>query len=115
MTLLEIVCSVLVVSGTLFMLIAGIGILRLPDFYIRNSAVTKAATLGAFLILLGIGIYLNSLVIFIEILAIIYFILLISPTAAHIIARASLRNRTPFWHKTNLKSMDNPPTTKDED
>lgn len=106
MTFLEILCSILVVAGTLFMVIAGVGLLKFPDFYIRNSAVSKASTLGSFLILLGVGIYFNSLVIFLEIIAIIYFILLISPTAAHVISNSALRNKIPFWYKTNLKAIE---------
>lgn len=114
MTFLEVFCSILVITGTLFMFIACVGILRFPDFYIRNSAVSKASTLGAFLILLGVGIYFDSLIIFLEIIAIIYFILLISPTAAYIIARSALKNKVPFWYKTNLKALDDPHKIVDE-
>jgi len=115
MTFLEVLCSILVITGSLFMFIACVGILRFPDFYIRNSAVSKASTLGVFLILLGVGIYFDSLVIFLEIIAIIYFILLISPTGAYIIARSALKNKVPFWYKTNLKDLDDPHEIVDED
>jgi len=88
------------------MVISAIGLIRLPDFYIRNSASTKATTLGLGLILLGIGIYFNRFQVFMEITAILYFILLISPLAAHITARAAYKTKVPFWDKTNLKEME---------
>ena len=51
----------LILVGTLLMVISAIGIIRLPDFYLRMSAITKAATLGLFLLLIGLAIYFNSL------------------------------------------------------
>lgn len=101
-----ILSSVLILMGTVFMIISAIGLIRLPDFYIRNSASTKATTLGLGLILLGIGIYFNRFQVFMEITAILFFILLISPLAAHIIARAAYKTKVPFWEKTNLKEME---------
>ncbi|MFB6249755.1 MAG: cation:proton antiporter, partial [Salinibacter sp.] len=38
--------GLLMLVGTGFMLIAAIGLLRLPDLYTRMHAVTKAGTLG---------------------------------------------------------------------
>jgi multicomponent Na+:H+ antiporter subunit G len=101
----EIVCSLLVLSGSFFMLVSSIGIIRLPDFYIRNSASTKAVILGLTLILVGVGIFFNKILIFLEIIAILFFISLIMPLAAHIIARAACKNHVPFWRKTNLKEL----------
>lgn len=103
---IEILSSILILMGTAFMIISAIGLIRLPDFYIRNSASTKATTLGLGLILLGIGIYFNRFQVFMEITAILLFILLISPLAAHIIARAAYKTQVPFWDKTNLKEME---------
>lgn len=103
---IEILSSALILLGTVFMIISAIGLIRLPDFYIRNSASTKATTLGLGLILLGIGIYFNRFQVFMEITAILFFILLISPLAAHIIARAAYKTKVPFWKKTNLKEME---------
>ena len=104
---IEILCSVMILTGVLFMLISSIGIIRLPDFYIRNSASTKAVVLGLALILFGVGIYYNNIMIFLEVIAILFFISLIMPLAAHIIARAAYKNKVPFWKNTILKDMKN--------
>jgi multicomponent Na+:H+ antiporter subunit G len=85
--------------GVLFMLIAGIGIIRLPDFYIRMSAITKAGTMGVGFIVLGISIHFNDLTIAIKSFVIVSFMLLTSPVAAHIISRAAYRENVPFWKK----------------
>lgn len=112
---IEIVCSVLILLGSLFMLISSIGIIRLPDFYIRNSASTKAVILGLALILFGVGIYYNNILIFLEVIAILFFISLIMPLSAHIIARAACKNKVPFWENTILKEMRGYKVNDDED
>lgn len=102
----EIISSVLIILGVLFMLIAAIGLIRLNDFYIRNSASTKATTLGLGLILLGIAIYFNEIEVFLELGTIICFILIIAPLAAHVMARAAYITGIPFWKDTNLDEAD---------
>ncbi len=97
---LEITSSILIIAGVAFMIISVVGIIRLPDFYIRMSAITKASTLGIGLILLGIGIYFNEPLLAGKVLIIIMFILLTSPVSAHIIARAAFMDRVPLWKKT---------------
>lgn len=102
----EIISALLILLGAIFMLISSIGMIRLPDFYIRNSASTKAVVLGVSLILLGVGIHYDDILIFIEIFAIIFFIYLISPLAAHIVSRAAIITKVEFWKKTNLDDLD---------
>lgn len=101
----EIASSCLILLGVVFMLISSIGILRLPDFYIRMSAITKGATLGVGLILLGMAIYFNQADIFFKVFIIITFIFITAPVAAHVIARTAVHNRVPFWKETNLQAF----------
>ncbi|MBD1396072.1 monovalent cation/H(+) antiporter subunit G [Pontibacter sp. JH31] len=98
----EIISSVFIIIGVMFMLIATIGLLRFPDFYIRMSAITKGATLGLGLILTGMGIYFNEPDMFLKVALIISFTFITSPVAAHVIGRTAVRNKIPFWPKTNL-------------
>ncbi|NJO06812.1 MAG: Na+/H+ antiporter subunit G, partial [Chloroflexaceae bacterium] len=44
---MNIICALLMLIGSIFMLISSLGIVRLPDMYMRMSATSKAATLGA--------------------------------------------------------------------
>ena len=103
--LFEILASLFVLAGVLFMLIAAVGIVRFPDFYIRMAVVTKAGTLGIGSILLGIIINYNETSILIKCFFIILFILLSSPVAAHIIGKTAALSKIPFWYKTNLKEF----------
>lgn len=102
---LEIITSALVLIGAAFMLVSAIGILRLPDFYIRMSAITKAGTLGVGFIVFGIGLHFNEIDVFIKAVSIILFILLTSPVAAHVIAQAAAKSGVPFWKKTDLEDF----------
>ena len=102
----EIISCVLILMGVIFMFIATIGLLRFPDFYIRMSAITKGATLGVGLILLGLGIYFNQPDIMLKVLAIITFTFITAPVAAHVIGRTAVRNKSPFWSKTNLTEFE---------
>ena len=61
------------------------------------SAITKAATLGLFLLLIGLAIYFNSLGLTIKSVVIIIFILLTNPAGAHAIARAAYMKDTKLW------------------
>jgi multicomponent Na+:H+ antiporter subunit G len=49
----------LVLTGSLFMLLSGIGVLRFRDVLVRMHALTKASTLGVLLVLLGAAIALE--------------------------------------------------------
>ena len=49
----NIAAALLLILGSLFSLVAALGMLRLPDTVIRMHAATKAGTLGAGLILIA--------------------------------------------------------------
>jgi multicomponent Na+:H+ antiporter subunit G len=93
----EIISTVFIIAGAIFIMIAALGILRLPDFYVRMSAITKAGTMGVGLIAVGIAIYFNDLSIATKVFVIISFMFITAPVAAHIIARAAYRQGIPFW------------------
>ena len=86
--------------GALFLLLAGIGILRLPDLFCRASATTKAATLGVGCLLLASALHFGDLRVTTRVTATIAFLLLTAPVAAHMIARAAYRRGTPLWSGT---------------
>ena len=81
----------LLVLGSLFMLLAGVGLLRLPDLFLRMSATAKAATLGAALTALGAGRHGGEAAIVGRAIVIVVFLVLTAPVAAHMIGRAGYR------------------------
>jgi len=96
----EILVMVLMISGALFMFLAGVGLLRMPDLFLRMSSTSKAGTLGAGLILLGAAIHFDNFGIYTRAIAIIVFLMLTAPVAAHMIGRAAYFDGVPLWKGT---------------
>lgn len=101
----EILSLVFLLIGALFMLLAGWGLLRMPDLFLRMSAATKASTLGAGFMLLGAAIYFPDLGTISRSLATIIFIFLTAPVAAHRIARAAYFDEVPLWSGTKTDEL----------
>lgn len=91
--------------GAAFVLLAAIGILRMPDLYLRISVTTKGATLGIGLILCCVAVYFGEASIATRALAIIFFLLLTAPVGAHLIGRASYFVNTPLWKKSVVDDL----------
>lgn len=100
------VIAVIATLGTLFVLLAGVGILRMPDTYLRMAVTTKAATLGIGLILVAAAVYFNDLSTTTRVLAVIIFILLTAPVGAHLIGKASYITGVKMWEKTLMDDLE---------
>mgnify|MGYP001120972839 CR=1 FL=1 len=96
----DILVYTFMLTGAFFMFLAGIGILRMPDLFLRMSSTAKAGTLGAGLILVGAALYFNDFSIYTRIIAIIVFLLLTAPVATHMIGRAAYFDGIPLWKGT---------------
>lgn len=92
--------GLLLVVGSLLMLLAGVGLLRLPDLPTRMHASTKAGSLGAALIMLGVAVHMPSPGVVARTIAVVAFLLLTAPVAAHVIARAGYFVGVPLWDGT---------------
>lgn len=75
--------------GAGFCFIGGLGLLRLPDFYSRIHGSGVTDTLGAGLVLLGLGFQSGLSLVTVKLVMIAIFLLLVSPVATHAIARAA--------------------------
>jgi len=91
---------VLMLSGTALMLVASIGLLRLPDFYTRTHAISKAGTLGVGLVLVGVAVAFGDLSVTTRAVVVILFVLLTAPVASHMIGRAGYLSGVPLWDGT---------------
>lgn len=83
---------VCLLTGGLFSVIGGIGLLRLPDFFTRLHAGGITDTLGAWLILLGLAFQAGWSLVALKLVLIFAFLLLTSPTACHAVAKAALHS-----------------------
>ncbi len=103
--MMEIVMMILSGLGAIFILLASIGMLRMPDFYLRVSVTTKAVTLGSGLILIAATLYFQEIGVTSRVLAIIFFLLLTAPVAAHMIGRAAYISGVKLWDKSVMDEM----------
>lgn len=96
------IVAMLLVAGGFFLFVAGLGVLRLPDVFIRMHASTKAGTLGVGLVFGGAAVHFgNTADVAIAGLTVI-FLLITAPVAAHAIARAAYRMKVRLSDRTHL-------------
>ena len=91
---LEILISIFLLIGSFFMLVGGIGMVRLPDLFMRLHAPTKSSTLGLGSFLIAAMIYSASFgrFGFAEVL-ITLFAFITAPVSANLSAQAALHLR----------------------
>lgn len=96
MVWLEIVASLLLLVGGIFIVIGALGMVKLPDFYTRLHAPTKATTLGIGCILVAsMGLHaLRGQGFSIQELVISLFLFITAPVSAYMIAKAAFHRRT---------------------
>lgn len=98
--LYEIAISGLLLLGGALMLLAAIGIIRLPDLPTRMHASTKSGALGTSLIMVAVALTFREGAVTARAFAIISFIILTAPVAAHVIGRAGYFVGVPLWSGT---------------
>ncbi|MFP5318163.1 MAG: monovalent cation/H(+) antiporter subunit G [Acidimicrobiia bacterium] len=79
--------ELLILVGAMFVLLAGLGVLRFPDVYARMHAATKASTLGIALIGVAGALVLEGGRP--KALAAVVFIFITAPSAAHFVGRTA--------------------------
>src|SRR5258708_18240062 len=94
----ELIGSILILLGAIFVFSAGLGMLRMPDAFTRLQAGTKASTLGNMLVLSGVAFYHPGWSL--KLLIIIYFVLLTNPISSHALARGAHASRVPMTGAT---------------
>lgn len=88
--ILDVLGWLLLVGGGFFLVVGGIGLLRLPDFFTRLHGAGITDTLGAGLVLLGLATQADSGEVVVKLLLTLGFLLFTSPTATHALAKAAL-------------------------
>lgn len=87
--ILEIFGALLLLAGTSFLLLGGLGLVRMPDVYNRIQAGTKATTLGTLLSLVGVAFLHPEWSL--KLLLIGVFLLFTNPLSSQVLARAAHR------------------------
>ena len=106
--MVEWVSGGLTLAGATLALLAGVGVLRMPDVFTRMQASTKASTLGLGCLLAGLAIQRPEVSFVIRALSIGAFMMLTTAVSAHVIARAAALSGAPLWRGTRTDERPKP-------
>ena len=110
MTIRTVIATALIVLGLAVSTTGALGILRMPDVYLRIQASTKNVTLGALPVLLGLVVGEGLLTPYTGRALIIGVLLLVmNPVSSHALARAAYKARVPMWRGAVVDQADRPP------
>ena len=87
----DLVYNIFLWIGIVFTLVGCIGIVRMPDFYMRLHPIVKSITFGTCLVLFGIFLKDGFSTMGIRALLCILFVLLTMPTVIHAFARGTYK------------------------
>ena len=100
------IVAILATLGALFVLLAAVGIVRMPDTYLRISVTTKAATLGVGLLLLAVAVHFQELSTTTRAIIIVVFLFMTAPVSAHLIGRASYFIGIRLWKNSVIDDLE---------
>jgi multicomponent Na+:H+ antiporter subunit G len=92
--------ALLLLAGAFFCFVAALGVLRMPDTYLRMHASSKAGTLGCGLVLAAVALHFAEIGVVSRAAMAILFLLLTAPAGAHMIGRAAYRTGVPLWERS---------------
>src|SRR5690554_8213242 len=99
--------TALLAVGCFFMFTATVGLFRMPDVFTRLHGTTKCDTVAAGYVLTSVALRSGSWLVAAKILLIFIFIIMVSPTSAHLIAWAAHQSDQQELKKSRAGYMDN--------
>ena len=88
--LLEIASWILLTAGGFFVLVGGIGAIRMPNLYTRIHAASVTETMGSVLVITGVILQAGRSLAAIKLAAILLFLLITSPTSTYALSSAAM-------------------------
>jgi multicomponent K+:H+ antiporter subunit G len=109
--MIDLLLSVLILTGAIFTFIGSLGLARLRDFYTRLHGPTKATTLGVGCLLIASAMYFSvreeSLSLH-EVLVTL-FLFITAPVSAHLLAKTALHLEVRSLAPTPAQDKGTPP------
>jgi multicomponent K+:H+ antiporter subunit G len=113
--MLDILLSILILTGATFTFIGSLGLARLRDFYTRLHGPTKATTLGVGCLLIASAVFFSVRddgVSLHEVLVTL-FLFITAPVSAHLLAKAALHLKLKSLAPPPLPDSESPPNPTD--
>jgi multicomponent Na+:H+ antiporter subunit G len=105
MEAIDVASAVLLGLGSIFAVIGGIGMVRLPDFYTRMHGAGITDTMGAGLILTGLMLQAGFSLVTVKLVLILAFLFFTTPTSTHALAKAAFGSGLkPRLHEEDASS-----------
>ena len=105
----DVISWMLLLAGSFFAVVGGIGVIRMPDLFTRLHAAGVTDTGGAGLILVGLMFQGGFSLVTVKLLMILSFLWFSSPVSTYALARAALTGgEEPFW----AEDLELPPTAR---
>ncbi len=98
----DVIGAAALLIGAFFMLVASLGLVRLPDVYTRMHAATKATTFGMGGILLTTSLAFQDMEVTTQSVLALVFLFLTAPVSAHLISRAAYKNGPDLCSSTTI-------------
>ena len=101
--ILDILSWISIAIGAFFVLVGGIGLIRMPDLFSRMHPAGILDTAGAGFLLLGFMLQSDGWMTVVKLALILVLLLFTSPVATHALAHAALLDGLKPWTKARKK------------
>ena len=98
---MNIVVVLCISTGMFFLIVAAVGILRLPDVFARSHALGLTDSLGASLVLIGLAVHQGFTFTAGRTLVVLFLLFLMNPVISHATLRAALRAGVTPWQRNH--------------
>jgi multicomponent Na+:H+ antiporter subunit G len=103
---LDILSWIFLSTGSFFVIVGGIGLLRLPDFYTRIHAASVTDTVGSWLVVIGLMLQAGLSLVTVKLILVLIFLVMTSPLASHALAKAAYSHGLKPWRSPDDRQKD---------
>lgn len=99
MSAIDVITVALLATGTVFLMVGSVGLLRFPDVYTRLHALTKADNLGLGFIVLALALHSGSVIVAAKLMLTWGLVLISGATASYLVANAARTSGVEPWRR----------------
>lgn len=103
--MIDVVTSVLMVTGSLLALLSAVGLHRFRDAITRSHAAGKAAPLGAIFVAIAVALQIDEVDATFKMVVALVLLLVTFPTGVHMVVRAAYRSGTELNEEIDVDEL----------